>query len=135
MARPPKPINWDIVEKRMEAGNKARDIAMAFNIDINNFYDRFKKEYGCSFGDYAQPSLELGKSNILYTQYMKALAGSVPMLTWLGKVICGQREPELLSSTPPLQNEIDKDHIIMTLQHQIAELRNANKPEAGSKLL
>ena len=131
MARPEKLINWEIVEKRMEAGNSAKTIAMSFNINIDTFYDRFKKEYGVSFADYSVNTPQLGKDNILYTQYMKALAGSVPMLMWLGKVMCGQREPELLSSTPPLQNEIDKDHLIMTLKNKIAELTHANQPEAG----
>jgi hypothetical protein len=131
MARPPKPINWDIVEKRIEAGNSAATISKAFSIDVSNFYDRFKKEFGCDFASFAHKAPETRDDNIAYTQYMKALSGNVTMLIRLGSVWLGQREPELLSTIPPLQQEIDKDHMIMMLQHELAELKaNADKSEA-----
>lgn len=130
MSRPPKPINWDIVEKRIEAGNSAKTIAKAFNIDITNFYDRFLKEFGVNFTHYANQVPEMRDNNIEYTQYMKALSGNVQMLIWLGKVWCGQKEPNILSATPENQDDIDKDQIIMQLQHKLSELDgNANKPK------
>lgn len=131
MARPLKEINWDIVEKRMEAGNKGKSIAEAFHVDLDTFYRRFKQHYGFRFGDYAVHFYECGDDNLAYTQYMKALSGNTTMLTWLGKVRLGQREPDMLSATPANQQEIDKDQIIMQLQHKLLELEeNANKSKA-----
>ncbi len=55
---------------------------------------------------------------------MKALSGNTQLLIWLGKVKLGQREPDMLSATPSNQDDIDKDQIIMQLQHKITELEN-----------
>jgi hypothetical protein len=133
MARPPKPINWDVVLKRMKAGNTAVQISNEHEIDLDTFYRRFKKEFGCSFGDYAGNSYEGGNGNILYNQYIKAVdEGDVRMLIHLGKVRLGQREPESLNTQAPLQSDIDKDHMIMRLQYKIAELEaNADKSKTG----
>lgn len=90
VARPLKEINWKEVERRAEIGNTARQICQAFGIDTDTFYRRFKEEYGCSFGDFTAPALEASKANILYTQYIKALAGNTRMLELLGREICGQ---------------------------------------------
>jgi len=90
MARPPKEINWKEVERRAEIGNSAREICRAFGIDTDTFYRRFKEEYGYSFGDFSAPALEASKANILYTQYVKALAGNTKMLELLGRELCGQ---------------------------------------------
>jgi len=100
VARPKKEIDWDIVEKHMEAGCSAREIAGALAIEINTFYDRFKEEYGSSFGDYAGEFYKGGDANLKYMQYIKALSGNVNMLMWLGKIRLGQREP-----LPEIQNK------------------------------
>lgn len=93
MARPPKEVNWAEVERRLEAGNSARVIAGVNHLDINTFYDKFKKHYGCSFQDYACKYgnfRDQGKQNIAFMQYMQALKGSSNMLTLLGREWLGQ---------------------------------------------
>ena len=90
MARTKKEINWDLVEKRMEAGNTAKDIARAFHIDINTFYRRFKEEFECNFADYACDAPSSGKANLAFTQYAKALSGNSEMLKLLGREWLGQ---------------------------------------------
>jgi hypothetical protein len=124
MVRPKKEINWEVVEKRMEAGNSAAVICKKFNIDTDTFYRRFKEEYGCSFGDYTAIYRQCGKEDIAYTQHMKALSGNVQMLIWLGKVDLGQKEPDMASLRPVNQTEIDKDHRIMQLEHELNKLRD-----------
>jgi hypothetical protein len=123
MARPKKEINWDIVEKKMEAGCTAREIC-ANVCEINTFYDRFKEKYGKSFGDYADDYYSVGDGNIKFTQYIKALSGNIQMLSWLGKTRLGQREPDMLSAIPANQDNIDKDQLIMQLQHKLSQLEN-----------
>lgn len=129
MARPKKPINWDIVEKRMEAGNSAREIAKHLRIDINTFYDRFKEEFECGFADYYDGMPQCGNADIVFTQHMKALSGNVQMLIYLGKVKCEQKEPETTMTLAANQNQLDQSHRIMELEHQLEELKaDANKP-------
>jgi AraC-like DNA-binding protein len=123
MARPKKEINWEVVEKRMEAGCSAKEIAGALHVEINTFYDRFKEEFGLGFADFADKFYDGGDANIRYTQYMKALSGNVNMLLWLGKLRLGQKEPDVSSLNPVNQPDIDKDHYIMQLEHEIAQFR------------
>ncbi len=94
MARTPKEIDWNKVKTRIEAGNSAKSIAFAHDINIDTFYDRFKKEFGCNFSDYSDPAKETARDNIEYVQYQKALSGNDRMLIWLGKIKCGQKEPD-----------------------------------------
>ncbi len=135
MARPEKIIDWKQVEQRMEAGNSARQIASVFRIDINTFYDRFKKEYGKGFADFFDGFSECGKANIEYTQYLKALSGNVQTLLWLGQVKCGQKIPDGSNqNTPPLDVIIEKDNENMQLKAKIAKLEEqiANQSQTGS---
>jgi hypothetical protein len=126
MARPKKTINWDLVEKRMEAGNSAKEIAKHLRIDINTFYDRFKEEYKCSFSDFADGITECGIADIVFTQHMKALSGNVQMLIYLGKVKGGQKEPEATMTLAANQTQLDQSHRIMELEHQLAQEREKN---------
>ena len=126
MVRPLKEINWEIVLKRMEAGNNAKTIAKRLNIDLDTFYRRFKQEFKCSYTDYAVGATECGTDDILFTQHMKALAGNVQLLMFLGKVKCGQKEPEISITTAPNDVQIQMSHRIMELQHQLAEEKDKN---------
>lgn len=132
MARPEKLIEWDKVEKRIEAGNSAQQIADEARIDINNFYDRFKKEYGMGFADYARKGFEIGNANLQYVQYAKAISGQITCLQWLAQVRLGQKIPDNIQLLPPNQEDIDKDHIIMMLKDEIEQLKaNGNEQKTG----
>jgi len=121
MGRSPKEIKWDVVEKRMQAGETALSIASRHYIDTDTFYRRFKKEYGCSFGDYKDKFREVGKSDILFTQYMKAMAGNPKMLELLGKEWCGQGKNEVTKS--PFEDVNSLLHENMILKAQIDKLK------------
>lgn len=97
MARPPKEIDWKVVEQKMQAGNTAKKIAQDLYIDTDTLYDRFKKEYGKSFSVISADFYTAGNQNIEYMQYMKAMSGDSKMLLWLGKVRLGQKEPDTTS--------------------------------------
>jgi len=128
MARPLKEINWDIVEKRMEAGCTAKEIAASCRIDIDTLYDRFKKEYGRGFSDCSDEFYSIGDANIKFTQYVKALGGNIPMLMLLGRERLGQSKNEQTIS--PLQTQVDQSHLIMQLQHELLEFKNnGNEPK------
>jgi len=91
LARPEKTIDWNIVEKRMQANCKASSIAYLFGIHINTFYVRFIQEYGESFCEYLGKMHAVGKENVAFKQYEKAIdEGNVQMLTLLGEEWLGQ---------------------------------------------
>lgn len=122
MGRPPKEINWEYAEKMIEAGCSAKDIANKFNIrKIDNFYNSFKKNYGCTFGEYRDKYAQCKVQNILTTQYLKALSGNIPMLTLLGKEWCGQGKNDEIQQSPR-QKDIDLEHKCMELEHKVKML-------------
>jgi hypothetical protein len=134
MARPRKEINWEIVEKMIEAGSSARDIYGKFRINEDTFYRRFKDEYEISFQDYKGELSSAGEADLRLMLHAKALnndaRGNITALIFLARTRLGMREPELLSQLPSNQGQIDQSHLIMQLQYEIEQLKNANKSKA-----
>lgn len=129
MARPKKEINWEVVERRLEAGNSAAVIADAHFIDTDTFYNRFKEYYGYSFQDYSAKFHPVGKANIALKQYAKALEGNVHMLALLGREWNGQGKD--LESLPKNDEIMNIKHENMLLRAELAEIKeklNDNKP-------
>src|SRR6185295_12346286 len=118
MPRQKKPINWEIVKKRMEAGCKARDIAGSLDINIDTFYDRFKEEFGRGFSDISDDFYCVGDGNIRFTQYMKALSGNIPMLTLLGRERLSQGKDQ--EKVSPFEDILALRHENMILKAQLS---------------
>jgi len=136
MARPKKEINWDVVEKLMEARATANEIAGKFRINHDTFYRRFKEEFEISYQDYQSMPQGAGIADLKLMQHAKALNNSAPgnanLLIWLGKVLWGQKEPDAVPEKPPNHDEIDKDHTIMQLKYELEKIRAAgNQPQTG----
>jgi len=138
MARPLKEINWDMVDKLIEAGCSGVAIAGKFRIQSDTFYERFKREYGCSFQDYRANVQEAGLADLMMMLHAKALNNKAPgnsnLLIFLAKTKLGLKEPEIEHLFAPKQNDIDQSHIIMQQANEIAELKeiiglNAYKPK------
>ena len=130
MARPEKEIDWDKFNLYLKAGSSQIRIAKSLSLSVDTLQRQVRKKYGVDYAVYAAALCSTGELLLEATQFQKALAGNITMLTWLGKVRLGQREPELLSSIPPAQLDLDKDHLIMELQHRISLLEaSGNKPE------
>ena len=130
MARPLKEINWDMVEKLIEAGCNGYEIADTFRIDTDTFYIRFKKEYGRSFQDYSANIYSAGIGYQKYVTHLRALSktGSVQLLIRYNEERLGWAKTSDIK--PPNDDDIDKDHTIMLQADEIVELKsNANKPE------
>lgn len=125
MSRPKKEINWEIVEKRIEAGCSGVEIAAVLRIQPDTFYTRFKEKYGKSFQDYHGDFYSAGDSNIKFTQYMKALSGNVPMLTLLGRERLNQGKEEEVKKSP-YEDILELRHENMILKAKIQELNNNN---------
>ena len=134
MARPLKEINWEVVEKLIEAGCKGTEIAAKFRIQSDTFYRRFKDEYGLSFQDYHGESHEAGLADLRAMLHAKALNNSAPgnsnILIFLARCRLGMKEPETTAGLATNQTMLDQTHLIMQLQHKITELENGNQPQA-----
>jgi hypothetical protein len=100
MPRPKKEINWEIVEKRMEAGCSGVEIASCLRVDSDTFFRRFREKYGKRFADSSADFYSAGDANIKFTQYMKALSGNNNMLMLLGKERLNQGKEEEIKKSP-----------------------------------
>jgi hypothetical protein len=135
MVRPLKEINWDVVERLIESGCSGVAIASKFRIQKQTFYERFKKEYGCSFQDYHTDVQEAGLADIMSMLHAKALNNKAPgnsqLLIFLARVRLGMKEPETTSGLAANQIQLDQSHLIMQLQYKISQLEeNANIRQA-----
>jgi len=130
MGRPEKPIDWDEVEKRLEAGNSVKTICNKFGIKkLGTFYDRFKNYYGENFSAYSVNFKPAFLENIAYSQYKSALDGNTSMLILLGQEHLNQGKEKV--QEPPKQHIIDQEQKIMFLENELAieKEKNANKSE------
>ncbi len=146
MARPPKPIDWDLVEAKVAAGCSGIEIAQDFRLDDNTFYSRFQKEYGESFSDYSCKQNRVGEGNIKYVQYIKAIGlsnkgelkgkGDTTLLIHLGRTRCNQVEAQAPKEIvlPPHEDYIALQDKYIRLEHELNELKNAIKPQTGEEL-
>lgn len=124
MARTDKPIDWDKIEFYLKAGATQKKIAQSLCISEDTLRSRVKKKYEMDYSVFSASLQSKGELLIEVKQFEKALSGNIQMLLWLGKIRCNQRESHITSTISPIQNEIDKDHIIMQLHHRITELEN-----------
>ncbi len=136
MARPLKSINWEMVKRRIEAGNNALSISRALDIQTDTFYRRFKEEFGVSFQDYRVDSENVRNDYIPFSLYMKALSGNPTMLIRLGEEFLGQGR-EGFEKNNFQEEAIRLRQMVMELKHDnenkkklIEDLVDANKSEA-----
>jgi hypothetical protein len=129
VGRTKKEINWDVVEKKVEAGCSAAEI-YEFICHRDTFYDRFKEHFGENFADYSTRVQRVGPGNVKYLQYMKMLSGNIPMMQLLGREWLGQGKEEVKAS--PLDESIAIRHENMMLRAEIDKLKEtcADKPKA-----
>ncbi len=132
MARAKREINWDVVERRMEAGCSGVEISSALRVDSDTFYRRFKEQYGKRFADCSADFYSAGDSNIKFTQYIKAVSGNIPMLILLGRERLNQgKDQEKIS---PLEDLLTLRHENMILKAAIDMLKEKNEGANPEKL-
>lgn len=115
-------IDWERIELYMKAGADHKRIAESFGLEPETLRIRIRERYGEPYQKVNDTFKRRGELLIEATQFQKALSGNVQMLLWLGKIRCGQKEPENVNNIPPNQSEIDKDHVIMQLKHKIQQM-------------
>jgi hypothetical protein len=131
MGREPKPIDWDLVDKLLEAGCTGTEVAPYFNIHADTLYRRIQEEYGVTFTVYASEKQEKGNACLRHIQYLKAIgeltSGDNVQLVWLGKNRLKQKEnPTELSISPETTKNFN------TLMNQLDKAQQALKSEENS---
>ncbi len=125
-----KEVNWDQIDNMLMAGCNGVQCAAAIGVSADTLYDRCQLEKNSTFSVYSQQKRAHGDGLLHAAQFQKAYKDRNPtMLIWLGKQRLDQKEGDHDLREAPNQPEIDKDHLIMTQAHRIAQLEsNVNKP-------
>lgn len=143
-----KSIDWQLVDRLIEAGNDGVKIAAYFDIHPKTFYNKVAEKYGIPFTEYHTRRNSKGEALLLLAQYAKAIGatkkGDTALLTYLGKVRLKQREHDD-RITPPNEKELQfADAYIKSemekkiLLEKLAEFEkrlNVTEPKANSFLL
>lgn len=122
-----KEINWDMVELYIKAGCTQIEIAESLFIDRDTLRSRVEAKYEMEYSAFSAALRSEGEMLIKAQQYQKAMKGYWPALHWLGKVRCGQKEPEESVYLAPKQDEIELVNENMFLKHELSKMKNADK--------
>lgn len=92
MGRPEKPIDWELVDKLLEAGCLGTEIAPHFDMHPKTFYERVVQKHNVTFTEYSLEKCSKGDSALRSKQFEEALKGDKMMLIWLGKQRLAQKD-------------------------------------------
>ena len=108
-------IDWNKVDKYLQAQCDGVGIAGLIGIHPNTLYEACKTEFKISFSEYSAIKKTEGKELLRAKQFQSAMDGDKTMQIWLGKQYLGQKDKMDQSSdngsmTPvPAINVIDKE--------------------------
>jgi len=124
-----KEVSWEQVDSMLIAGCNGVECAAALGMHPDTLYKYCEREKKTTFSAYLQQKRAHGNGLLHAAQFHKAYKDKNPtMLIWLGKQRLDQKDGDHDLKEAPNQPEIDKDHVIMSQAHRIAELEsNANK--------
>jgi len=105
--RPQKPIDWELVEKKMEAHCTLEEIAGCCFVHPETMSNRIQEHYGQNFTVYSTNLRSVGKSKIRQTQLERALKGNTTMLTLLGQEWLGQGQQKLDAFVDETKQKLD----------------------------
>lgn len=131
MTRPEIPIDWNRVDKLLEAGCLGTEVAAVVGIHYNTFYNKVVEKYNIGFSEYSAQKKAKGEAALREVQYDKALGiskkGDNSMLIWLGKQRLGQRE-----SVSEFSVSEDSLKPLAAVMGQMSSLQDARKRVAIS---
>jgi plasmid maintenance system antidote protein VapI len=92
--RPAVVVDWDFVDRNLEAGCDGTEVAAALGIAADTLYRHCQKEKGMTFDAYKQLKKARGDSLLKTKQFAVAMQGDRTMLVWLGKQRLSQRDKQ-----------------------------------------
>lgn len=96
------PINWEEVDKYLQAGCSGTQIAAIVGVSPDTLYRRCQEERGASFSVISQEKRAKGDGFLHAKQYSEAMKGDRGMLIWLGKQRLGQKDQQEIKTDQPL---------------------------------
>ena len=78
-------IDWEQVDKWLEAGAKGTEVAAALGIHFDTLSKRCISEKKSNFSEYLRIKRECGNTKLRLKQQQLAMEGDRGMLIWLGK--------------------------------------------------
>lgn len=94
MARPKANIDWNKVDKYLQAQCDGVGIAGLLGIHPNTLYRLCEEKYKISFSEYSAQKKSEGVELLKAKQYQVAMEGDKTMLVWLGKQYAGQKDKQ-----------------------------------------
>jgi len=129
--RPEANINWDEVDKLLEAGCLVTEVAANFGICRDTFYKRCKTDNNIDFSTYVEQKKSKGESLLRKVQFDKALDGDNLMLIWLGKQRLEQTDKQQIKQEIRTLSDIEGWTTQQKLTHKDhEEPEQANQAEA-----
>ena len=121
MARPKTSIDWDTVNKLLEADCEGTEISAFLGIVPDTLYRRCQEDNGIGFADYLRLKKAKGNSLIKVKQFEAAVKDKdKAMLIWLGKNRLGQK---------------DKHDVVTVATNMNIELADKERKEALDRVL
>lgn len=112
--RPKANIDWNKVDRLLEAGCLTTEIAAHFGIARDSLYKRCRADHNCDFSTYSQQKKAKGESLLRAVQFKSAMDGNTTMQVWLGKQRLGQRDKP--------KEEQENDEFVKKLAQTIAAI-------------
>ena len=122
MARPKVNIDWNTVDKLLEADCEGTEIAAQLGINPLTLYKRCEQDNKLSFSKYLQEKKASGNSLLKAKQFSIAMSGDKTMLIWLGKQRLGQKEKQDISHTI-------KDELPFNIQLEYRNRKGEDNPK------
>jgi hypothetical protein len=104
--KPRKIIDWEKVDRLIEAGCSGHEIAPAIGISSDTLYERCVLEKEMTYSDYSSKLRSKGDGLIKAKQFQLAMSGNPSMLIWLGKNRLGQSDKAQIEQTNVLPHTL-----------------------------
>ena len=101
MGRPPKQINWAMVDKYCHIHCTQTEIADLCETDTETLNIRCLQEWGLAFPVYHRVKCAGGKMSLRRAQMRTAEKGNAAIQIWLGKQLLGQIDKAILDTQDP----------------------------------
>lgn len=128
MSRPEKEIDWNLVDKLLQAHCPGTEISSSFDMHPKTFYRRVEEKFNITFTEYSAQKKRKGKNNLRLAQLKNALEGNTSMQIWLGKNWLAQKDE------PKDDKEFDGNlSALLDMLQQIKKPEEFKKDEPSSQ--
>ncbi len=99
MGRPKAIIDWEKVNRYLQAQCDGASIASLMGIHPDTLYNAAERKFKMTFSAYSAQKKSEGKELLRAKQFSVAMEGDKTMLVWLGKQYLGQSDKQEIDTT------------------------------------